>query len=103
MMFPMKLHEWMDVNHVTQTDLAGLVGCSVSTINRHIKHGRVLDPKLIRLIYFITLTAVRPDDFYDLESKPPEIAQLMRSAKARELHRAAKRSVLAALNESEAL
>jgi hypothetical protein len=87
----MKLHQWLELTGMTQTELSGLVGYSVSTINRHLKHGRVLDPKVIVRIFFITMGAVRPDDFYDLETMPPDIAQLMKSAKSRALRKANQR------------
>ena len=85
---------------MTQTELSVLVGYSVSTINRHLKHGRVLDPKVIVRIFFITMGAVRPDDFYDLENVPQDIAHLMKSAKSRELRKANKRIAPLALAES---
>ena len=87
----MKLHQWLELTGMTQTELSGLVGYSVSTINRHLKHGRVLDPKVIVRIFFITMGAVRPDDFYDLETMPPDITQLMKSAKSRALRKANQR------------
>ena len=96
----MKLHRWLELTEMTQTELSGLVGYSVSTINRHLKHGRVLDPKVIVRIFFITMGAVRPDDFYDLENMPPDIIQLMKSAKSRDLRKANKRIAPIALGES---
>ena len=84
-MMLMKLHQWLELTGMSQTELSALVGYSVSTINRHLKHGRVLDPKVIVRIFFITMGAVRPDDFYDLENVPPDIAQLMKGTKVEEL------------------
>lgn len=69
----MKLQKWMKLKKMSQTELARLAKTSVSTINRHLKHGRVLDPKIIIRIFFITMGAVRPDDFYDLENCPPDL------------------------------
>ena len=69
----MKLHQWLKFKKMTQTELANLAKTSVSTINRHLKHGRVLDPKVIIRIFFITLGAVRPDDFYNLENCPADL------------------------------
>ena len=88
----MKLDRWLKLTGISQTELSAMVGCSVSTINRHIKHGRVLDPEVIVRIFFVTMGAVRPDDFYDLDNMPPEIAALMNSAKAHKI-RAASRQV----------
>ena len=87
----MKLHRWLELTGMTQTELSGMVGYSVATINRHLRHGRVLDPKVIVRIFFITMGAVLPDDFYDLENVPADIAHLMKSAKSRELRKANKR------------
>ena len=64
-----------------QNELAKLVGCSKSTINRVIVHKRILDPNVITRIYFITLGAVRPDDYYDLETVPADIQTLYDSGK----------------------
>jgi hypothetical protein len=69
----MKLVQWLKLKKMSQSQLARLAGTSVSTINRHITHGRVLDPKIVVRIFFITMGAVRPDDFYDLETCPPEL------------------------------
>lgn len=69
----MKLKQWLKLKRMSQSQLARLAGTSTSTINRHITHGRVLDPKIITRIYHITTGAVRPDDFYDLESCPPDL------------------------------
>lgn len=69
----MKLQQWLKIKKMSQTELAALAKTSVSTINRHLKHGRVLDPKVIIRIFFITLGAVRPDDFYDLETCPADL------------------------------
>ena len=77
----MKLKQWLDMTGMKQNELARLVGCSKSTINRVIVQGRVLDPEMIIRIYFITFGAVRPDDFYDLESVPPDIQALFSSGK----------------------
>jgi transcriptional regulator with XRE-family HTH domain len=96
----MKLHRWLELTGMTQAELAALVGCSKSTINRHLKHGRVLDPKVIVRVFFIAMGAVRPDDFYDLENMPPDIAQIMKSPKSRELRKANKRIAPLALGET---
>lgn len=88
----MKLHLWMKLTKMSQTELAVLARTSVSTINRHLKHGRVLDPKVVTRIYFITFGAVRPDDFYDLTTAPADLEQLMTGLKSHQLqhlHRAA--------------
>lgn len=77
----MKLKQWLDMTGMKQNELAQLVGCSKSTINRVIVHGRVLDPEVIIRIYFITFGAVRPDDFYDLEAVPLDIQALFNSGK----------------------
>jgi len=77
----MKLGQWLKLVGMKQTELSELVGCSVSTINRHIKHGRVLDPEVVVRVYYITMGAVRPDDFYDLDNVPPEIKMLIEPAK----------------------
>jgi hypothetical protein len=77
----MKLKQWLLMTGMKQNELAQLVGVSKSTINRVIVHGRVLDPEVIIRIYFITFGAVRPDDFYDLESVPSDIQALFRSGK----------------------
>ena len=87
----MKLHRWLELTEMTQTELSGLVGYSVSTINRHLKHGRVLDPKVIVRIFFITMGAVRPDDFYDLETVPEDINQFIGNAKSRDHRKAIER------------
>ena len=84
-MMLMKLHQWLELTGMTQTELSALVGYSASTINRHLKHGRILDPKVIVRIFFITMGAVRPDDFYDLDTMPPDIAQMMKGTKVQEL------------------
>jgi hypothetical protein len=73
----MKLHHWLKLVGMKQSELAQMVGCSVSTINRHIKHGRILDPDVVVRIYFITMGAVRPDDYYDLENVPPDVQALL--------------------------
>ena len=73
----MKLKQWLHMTGMSQTELAELAGCSVSTVNRHIIHGRVLEHELIVRIYFITFGAVRPDDYYDLENVPPEVKALI--------------------------
>lgn len=86
----MKLKRWLELTGMSQTELAQLASTSISTINRHLRLGRVLDPKVIIRIFFVTYGAVRPDDFYDLETIPPEIVALMISAKAsqlRDLHK----------------
>lgn len=72
---------------MTQVELAAFLGTSKSTLNRHINHGRVLAPKLVIRIFFVTLGAVRPDDFYDLNTMPREIEELMKGPKAKELRR----------------
>lgn len=77
----MKLGQWLKLVGMKQTELSELVGCSVSTINRHIKHGRVLDPEVVVRVYYITMGAVRPDDFYDLDNVPPEVKTLIEPAK----------------------
>lgn len=82
----MKLHQWLKFKKMTQTELAGLAKTSVSTINRHLKHGRVLDPKVIIRIFFITLGAVRPDDFYDLETCPADLEPYLIGQKKAEEH-----------------
>ena len=87
----MKLHRWLELTGMTQAELSALVGSYASTINRHLKHGRVLDPKVIVRIFFITMGAVRPDDFYDLENVPPDIVQYMKSGKSRGLREANKK------------
>ena len=69
----MKLKQWLKLKKMSQSQLARLAKTSTSTINRHITHGRVLDPKIIIRIFFITMGAVRPDDFYDLETCPPDL------------------------------
>lgn len=74
---PMKLHHWLKLVGLKQSELAEMVGCSVSTINRHIKHGRILDPDMVVRIYFITMGAVRPDDYYDLENIPADVRALL--------------------------
>lgn len=72
----MKLHQWLKLNQeMTQTKLAGLAGCSISMINRHLLHGRVLPHEVIRRIYFITHGSVRPDDFYSLEICPDDLRE----------------------------
>jgi hypothetical protein len=73
----MKLQQWLKLRKMSQTELARLAKTSVSTINRHLKHGRVLDPKVIVRIFFITLGAVRPDDFYDLQACPPDLESFL--------------------------
>lgn len=73
----MKLQQWLKLRKMSQTELAYLAKTSVSTINRHVKHGRVLDPKVIVRIFFITLGAVRPDDFYDLQVCPPDLESFL--------------------------
>jgi len=77
----MKLGQWLKLVGMKQTELSELVGCSVSTVNRHIKHGRILDPEVVVRVYFITMGAVRPDDFYDLDNVPPEVKALAEPAK----------------------
>lgn len=75
----MKLHQWLTLRKMSQTELARLANTSISTINRHLKHGRVLDPKVIVRIFFITLGAVRPNDFYDLENCPADLQHFLLS------------------------
>jgi DNA-binding transcriptional regulator YdaS (Cro superfamily) len=77
----MKLKQWLHMTGMKQNELAQLVGVSKSTINRVIVHGRILDPDVIVRIYFITFGAVRPDDFYDLESVPPDIQALFNTGR----------------------
>jgi plasmid maintenance system antidote protein VapI len=77
----MKLKQWLLMTGMKQNELAQLVGVSKSTINRVIVHGRVIDPEVIIRIYFITFGAVRPDDFYNLQSVPPDIQALFKSGK----------------------
>jgi DNA-binding transcriptional regulator YdaS (Cro superfamily) len=89
----MKLKRWLKLVGMKQTELAKLVGCSVATINRHIKHGRILDPEVVVRVYFITTGAVRPDDFYDLENIPPEIDALLNSAQAGKLRAPARQII----------
>jgi len=81
----MKLKQWLQLVGMKQTALSKLAGCSVATINRHIKHGRILDPEVVVKIYFITMGAVRPDDFYNLENIPPEIDAMLKTAEAAKL------------------
>lgn len=89
----MKLERWLTLVGMKQTELARMVGCSPATINRHLRHGRVLDPEVVVRIYFITTGAVRPDDFYNLDTMPPEIAEILKSAKAAKLRLSARRVV----------
>ncbi len=95
----MKLDQWLELTGMTQTELSALVGYSVATINRHLKHGRVLDPKVIVRIFFITMGAVRPDDFYDLETVPADINQFIEGVKSRDHRRTIKRIAALALDE----
>jgi len=81
----MKLHQWMTLTDINQTQLADLVGCSIASVSRHLNKGSLLDAQTVIRIFFITMGAVRPDDFYDLYTMPPEIEQLMKSKKARKL------------------
>lgn len=89
----MKLDRWLKLVGMKQTELARMVGCSAATINRHVRHGRVLDPEVVVRVYFITTGAVRPDDFYNLDTMPPEIAEILASAKAARLRMSARRVV----------
>ena len=73
----MKLKHWLKLVGLKQSELAEMVGCSVSTINRNIRLGRVLDPDVVVRIYFITMGAVRPDDYYDLDYIPPDVRALL--------------------------
>lgn len=83
----MKLQQWLKLKNMSQTELARLAKTSVSTISRHIKHGRVLDPKVIIRIFFITLGAVHPDDFYNLENCPADLEPyLLDQQKSRPSH-----------------
>ena len=95
----MKLHQWLELSGMSQTELSALVGYSVSTINRHLKHGRVLDPKVIVRIFFITMGAVRPDDFYDLETVPADINQFIEKSKSQDHRKTIKRIADLALEE----
>lgn len=70
---------------MSQTELARLAKISIPTINRHLKQGRVLSPKIVVRIFFISLGAVRPDDFYDLETCPPDLRPYLISQKAMHL------------------
>jgi len=81
----MKLEQWLKLTGMKQKEFCALVGTSRPTINRHIKHGRVLDPELIIRIFFLTMGAVRPDDFYDLVNMPADVANLMTGPRAQEL------------------
>ncbi len=83
----MKLIEWLKLTGMTQKEFSTLAGVPRPTINRHVKHGRVLDPEIITRIYFITMGAVRPDDFYDLANMPADVATLMTGPKAKQLWR----------------
>lgn len=86
----MHLSQWLKIVGIKQTELGRMVGCSAATINRHIRHGRVLDPEVVVRIYFVTSGAVRPDDFYNLDTMPPDIEGILKSAKAAKLRKSAR-------------
>jgi hypothetical protein len=71
----MKLHQWISIKKVTQTAVAGLLGKSVSQLNRHLTHNRNLDHESIRRLYFISHGAVQPNDFFDLENCPEDLRE----------------------------
>jgi hypothetical protein len=78
----MKLKRWLKLVGMKQTELSAIVSCPISSISRHIRHGRVLTPEVVVRIYFLTQGEVRPDDFYDLDTIPPDIKKLLKAAKA---------------------
>lgn len=73
----MKLKDWLTLSRTSQTDLACKVGTNVSTINRVLKGGKIPTHDIVVRIYFVTLGAVQPNDFYDLASIPPEMGPVL--------------------------
>lgn len=59
-----KLAEWRKSRGMTQRQLADLVGCTQSTIDRY-EHGRIPDRHRMPAIVRATEGVVQPGDFYE--------------------------------------
>jgi transcriptional regulator with XRE-family HTH domain len=69
----MKLKEWLTLSGTSQTELARAVAVPVSTINRLLRGRKIPTHDVAVRIYFVTLGAVQPNDFFDLDTVPPEV------------------------------
>ena len=73
----MKLHAWMKISGMKQARLARLAGISNQRVTRILRHGLIPHPDEMVSFYWITLGAVRPEDFYDLGTCPADLKVIL--------------------------
>ena len=74
----MKMQEWLKITGMKQGQLAQLAGITNARMTRILKYGMIPHHDEMVKFYWITLGAVRPDDYYDLDTVPAELKPLLK-------------------------
>ena len=69
----MKPQQWIQRTGAKKTVLAQLMGISNQRMTRILKHGLPPRPEEVVKFYWISLGAVRPQDWYDLAKVPADL------------------------------
>ncbi len=72
----MKIQQWIKLTGAKKTVLARLIGISNPRMTRILKHGLVPHPEEMVKFYWVSLGTVRPEDWYDLATVPPDLQRL---------------------------
>ena len=66
----MKLSEWLHKNNTSAADFAESIDLSVQAAYKYIGGERIPRPEIMKRISEVTLGAVTPNDFYNIEAQP---------------------------------
>lgn len=72
----MTLNEYLESEHMRMAVFARRIHVSPQTVQRYAKDGRIPESKKILDIYWASERKVRPNDWFDLQTRPVALGEL---------------------------